>query len=195
MTDGDAGDGANQTESAWDLVDKRLTELAQRLEHEHHLNFFSAMLLIRKHVYRHLAPEHTKPTVLHRLLGWSPFTTRREQIPLTPSPDQPSIEHGLQEIAETLQSKDGVGRAQSLALVRQVVDAGVRYTASGLVTKCLTPTTAAWAITNSRISPLLASPRFVRAGREVATGVMPSEETLEFLRQLADIMLEESQGA
>jgi hypothetical protein len=98
--------------------------------------------------------------VFRRLLG-----RLRDPTPSRPSP-QPepvddSINRTLQELVATLHCKRGVDRKESVLLVRAMLDEALRSMASGLVTKCLEPATAAWAIANARLSPILASPRFV----------------------------------
>jgi hypothetical protein len=133
-----------------------------------------------------------EPIALRRALDRFQFSTRKQPPPPTESPDHP-LDHTLLEIAETLRSQRGLDHTRSLLLLKEIVDEGVRYTASGIVTKCLTPSTAAWLITNPQLSPMVASPHFVRAGEEVQTGRIPSEQTLDFLCRLADTMLEEGQ--
>jgi hypothetical protein len=192
MVDSDE-DEIGQNESASDFVDRRLIKIARTLENEQHLNFFRSMVRIRQRIDAYVPPRKTGATALRRALGRFLFSARKQQLPPTESRDHP-LDHTLMEIIETLQSQRGLDHTESFLLVKQIVDDVVRDTASGIVTKCLTPTTAAWLITNPRLSPLVASPEFVRAGEEVQTGRMPSEQTLDFLCRLADTMLEEGQN-
>ncbi len=194
MADGDE-DAIDQTESAADFVNRKLIQIARSLEGEQHLNFFRAMLFIRQRVDAQIFSRQTNATVLRRVLGRLPFSTRKQQLPPTESRDHP-VDHALLARGRGDASEPLGSASHPATLARKPSDRrGVRYTSAGIVTKCLTPTTAAWVITNPRLSPMVASPRFVRAGEEVATGRMPSEETLEFLSRLADTMLEKSQGA
>lgn len=171
---------------------RRILQLARTIESERHVHFFKALLLIRQWVAVHAPDGQTRATVFRRVLRRLRGSAPKHPIP-TAEPADDSVDRALRELAATLHSRRGLDRTESLLLVREMLDEVVRSTAAGLVTKCLTPATAAWAITNPRLSPMLASPHFVRAGHEIASGAMPSEVTLDFLSQLGDIMLEESE--
>jgi hypothetical protein len=183
-------DRIDRTESAAAIIDRMLMQIVRTLETDDHLNFFRAMVLMRRRL-NILTP--VRPTLLQRALRRLSSAGGMQPAPRVELPEHP-VDHALEEIAETLHAKRGMGRTESLALVHQIVDETVRSTAHGIVKKCVEPATAAWVITNARLSPMLASPEFVQAGEAIATRAMPSETTLDFLGRLVEAMAEENEG-